>query len=101
MTLTESLMTRMNGSITLGNSPEEGRESSCNWLMERRRRMDNIIWLIDDDESIRESMAFLLSGMGWEVKTFGSIDAFTSAHVKDSTLVGCLLLDMRMPGKGG
>ncbi|EOZ7622629.1 response regulator transcription factor [Enterobacter mori] len=63
--------------------------------------MDNIIWLIDDDESIRESMAFLLSGMGWEVKTFGSIDAFTSAHVKDSTLVGCLLLDMRMPGKGG
>lgn len=37
--------------------------------------MDNIIWLIDDDESIRESMAFLLSGMGWEVKTFGSIDA--------------------------
>lgn len=63
--------------------------------------MDNIIWLIDDDESIRESMAFLLSGMGWEVKTFGSIDAFTAAHVKDSTLVGCLLLDMRMPGKGG
>lgn len=63
--------------------------------------MDNIIWLIDDDESIRESMAFLLSGMGWEVKTFGSIDAFTTAHVKDSTLVGCLLLDMRMPGKGG
>ena len=63
--------------------------------------MDNTIWLIDDDESIRESMAFLLSGMGWEVKTFGSIDAFTSAHVKDSTLVGCLLLDMRMPGKGG
>ncbi len=62
--------------------------------------MDNIIWLIDDDESIRESMAFLLSGMGWEVKTFGSIDAFTTAHVKDSTLVGCLLLDMRMPEKG-
>lgn len=63
--------------------------------------MDNTIWLIDDDESIRESMTFLLSGMGWEVKSFGSIDTFIAAHAKDAALVGCLLLDMRMPGKGG
>ncbi|MEH0885520.1 LuxR C-terminal-related transcriptional regulator [Enterobacter sp. UNJFSC 003] len=63
--------------------------------------MDNTLWLIDDDESIRESMAFLLSGMGWKVKTFESIGAFTADHVSDVTLVGCMLLDMRMPGKGG
>lgn len=63
--------------------------------------MDNTIWLIDDDESIRESMAFLLSGMGWPVRTFESVDAFTAAHARDTELVGCMLLDMRMPGKGG
>ena len=63
--------------------------------------MDNTVWLIDDDESIRESLAFLLSGMGWQVNGFESVDAFTSAHGGCAALVGCLLLDMRMPGKGG
>lgn len=63
--------------------------------------MDKTVWLIDDDESIRESMAFLLSGMGWPVKTFESVDAFIAAHAGDTALVGCMLLDMRMPGKGG
>lgn len=63
--------------------------------------MDNTVWLIDDDESIRESLAFLLSGMGWQVNGFESVDAFTSAHGGRAALVGCLLLDMRMPGKGG
>ncbi len=63
--------------------------------------MDNTVWLIDDDESIRESLAFLLSGMGWQVNGFESVDAFTSAHGGRTALVGCLLLDMRMPGKGG
>ncbi|MGF6100227.1 response regulator transcription factor [Enterobacter sp. A4] len=63
--------------------------------------MDKTVWLIDDDESIRESMAFLLSGMGWPVKTFASVDAFIAAHAGDTALVGCMLLDMRMPGKGG
>ena len=46
-------------------------------------------------------MAFLLSGMGWPVRTFESVDAFTAAHARDTELVGCMLLDMRMPGKGG
>jgi len=63
--------------------------------------VDNTVWLIDDDESIRESLAFLLSGMGWQVNGFESVDAFTSAHGGCAALVGCLLLDMRMPGKGG
>lgn len=63
--------------------------------------MVNTIWLIDDDESIRESMIFLLSGMGWEVKAFESIEAFVTAKGESTGIVGCLLLDMRMPGKGG
>ncbi len=63
--------------------------------------MDNTIWLIDDDESIRESMTFLLSGMGWPVRAYESVDAFTAAHAREKALVGCMLLDMRMPGKGG
>ena len=57
--------------------------------------MDNTVWLIDDDESIRESLAFLLSGMGWQVNGFESVDAFTSAHGGCAALVGCLLVVTR------
>ncbi len=39
--------------------------------------------------------------MGWQVKAFESVDAFTLAHGGETALVGCLLLDMRMPGKSG
>ncbi|MDK9357418.1 LuxR C-terminal-related transcriptional regulator [Lelliottia sp. V106_10] len=63
--------------------------------------MTNVVYLIDDDVAIRESMAFLLSGMSWEVQTFASIEAFTAQHDAEKALTGCLLLDMRMPGKGG
>lgn len=63
--------------------------------------MTNVVYLIDDDAAIRESMAFLLSGMSWEVQTFASIEAFTAQHDAEKALTGCLLLDMRMPGKGG
>lgn len=63
--------------------------------------MANVVYLIDDDAAIRESMAFLLSGMNWEVNTFPSIEAFTVEHDAEKALTGCLLLDMRMPGKGG
>lgn len=63
--------------------------------------MNNVIYLIDDDASVRESLVFLLSGMNWQIATFDSIAAFTAALSSNTGLTGCLLLDMRMPGKGG
>lgn len=63
--------------------------------------MDNRIYLIDDDESIRESLTFLFSTLNWPVEPFASIEAFTQQYDRETALTGCLLLDMRMPGKGG
>lgn len=63
--------------------------------------MDNVIWLIDDDASVRESLVFLFTGMNWYVEPYDSIAAFTAAQGAEKSLTGCLLLDMRMPGKGG
>ena len=63
--------------------------------------MGSHIYLIDDDAAIRESLAFLLLDMGWQVVSFESIAAFIAGHGSDPSLTGCLLLDMRMPGKGG
>lgn len=63
--------------------------------------MGSHVYLIDDDAAIRESLSFLLSDMGWQVVHFESIAAFIAVHGSDPSLTGCLLLDMRMPGKGG
>ncbi|MFW0975028.1 response regulator transcription factor [Leclercia pneumoniae] len=63
--------------------------------------MGSHVYLIDDDAAIRESLSFLLSDMGWQVVPFESIAAFIAVHGSDPSLTGCLLLDMRMPGKGG
>ena len=59
------------------------------------------IWLIDDDASIRESLSFLLQTLGWQVKTFESIASFAADPSVTPELRGCLLLDIRMPGKSG
>ncbi|SNY69159.1 response regulator transcription factor [Enterobacter sp. CC120223-11] len=63
--------------------------------------MDKIIYIIDDDASIRESLTFLFSTLNWPVKDFASIDAFMAANAPEDQLTGCLLLDMRMPGSSG
>lgn len=59
------------------------------------------IWLIDDDASIRESLSFVLQTLGWKVRSFSGITAFEEDTDVSPTSTGCLLLDIRMPGKSG
>ncbi|MCS2165430.1 response regulator transcription factor [Scandinavium manionii] len=63
--------------------------------------MENIIYVVDDDASIRESLSFLFSTLQWSTQCFDAIDAFSAACKPESMLTGCLLLDMRMPGQSG
>ena len=55
--------------------------------------------LVDDDESVRESLPELLKELGYVVQTFSSADEFLASdgmlHSK------CLILDVAMPGIGG
>lgn len=59
------------------------------------------IYLIDDDEAIRSSLTVLLQTMGWEVESFASAGAFIAMQQVRDALHGCILLDIRMPGKTG
>ena len=59
----------------------------------------NLVHVIDDDEAIRESLAFLLGTAGLEVRTYDSATAFLSALPGIS--VGCIITDVRMPGISG
>jgi FixJ family two-component response regulator len=58
-----------------------------------------LICLVDDDESVRESLPDLLGEFGFEVRPFSSAEAFL---VSDRlALCDCLILDVAMPGMSG
>lgn len=60
------------------------------------------IWLVDDDAAFRESAAWWLEGLGYEVTSFGGPHACLSALESASGEgVACLLLDVRMPEMSG
>ncbi|SUW64286.1 Transcriptional regulatory protein fixJ [Buttiauxella agrestis] len=63
--------------------------------------MTQRIYLIDDDEAIRISLSALLATMGWETQAYGSVQTFLASQPELQNLNGCLLLDIRMPGKSG
>ncbi|MCT4711641.1 LuxR C-terminal-related transcriptional regulator [Enterobacteriaceae bacterium H11S18] len=63
--------------------------------------MTQYIYLVDDDEAIRLSISALLSTMGWETKAYDSVQHFQEGEGDWPSLSGCLLLDIRMPGKSG
>ena len=60
---------------------------------------DAIVFVIDDDESIRESLNSLIRSVGLKVKTFASAQEFLQSERPD--VPACLILDVRMPGLSG
>ena len=58
-----------------------------------------IVLVVDDDPSVRESLAHLVRSMGLEVETFGSAQEFLSRGRPDRP--GCLVLDVTLPGLSG
>ncbi|MEW6626008.1 MAG: response regulator FixJ [Pseudomonadota bacterium] len=60
---------------------------------------DPIVYIIDDDESVRHSLEFLLDVAGIRVRSFSSADAFLKSS---PPLAGaCVVTDVRMPGMSG
>ncbi len=57
------------------------------------------IFVVDDDEAIRDSLDVLLKTVDLNTTTFSSGDEFLEAY--DSGWEGCILLDIRMPGTSG
>jgi FixJ family two-component response regulator len=58
-----------------------------------------LVAVVDDDESVRESLPDLLRELGYETETFASAEGFLAAG--DFGRTGCLLLDIAMPGMSG
>jgi FixJ family two-component response regulator len=58
-----------------------------------------VIYVIDDDASVRRGLSLLLRSAGYEVETFVSAGEFLSKAAPDC--IGCIILDVRMRGMTG
>ena len=62
-------------------------------------RHQSLVSVVDDDESVRESLPDLLRQFGFAAEAFSSAEAFLASDVIGET--SCLLLDVAMPGMSG
>lgn len=61
--------------------------------------LDPIVFVVDDDLSVREALSSLIRSVGLRVETFASAQDFLRHQRPDAT--ACLVLDVRMPGLSG
>ena len=59
----------------------------------------SVVFVVDDDASVRSSLKFLLSTVGLQVESFDSADTFLHKKLPDAP--SCLVLDVRLPGLSG
>jgi len=60
---------------------------------------DSIVFVVDDDASIRDAVKSLLKSVGLRAEVFGSTEEFVSAPRPQ--VPSCLVLDVRLPGMSG
>lgn len=57
------------------------------------------VYIVEDDDAVRESLQLVLESLGQPVECFASADQFLQFYHPD--MAGCLVLDIRMPGMNG
>ena len=64
--------------------------------------MKEFVYIVDDDEAVRDSLKWLLEGNGYSVKVFENAEQLLDTQTEqEQSLSGCLILDVRMPGITG
>ena len=60
---------------------------------------DPVVYVVDDDPSVRKALDSLIRSVGLGVQTFASAQDFLRSKLPDAP--GCLVLDVRLPGPSG
>lgn len=68
-------------------------------MVSEKAAVQRVVHVIDDDEGLRESLAFLLRTAAFEVRSFDSAKAFL--EVLPDPALGCVISDVRMPDMSG
>ncbi len=61
--------------------------------------MKEVVYIIDDDASVREGVGELIRSVGLSVQSFASSQEFLDSKRPDAP--GCIILDVRLPGRSG
>ena len=67
--------------------------------MSNRTEEQAVVFVIDDDEDLRDGLSNLLRSVGLQVRAFGSATDFLESKLPDAP--SCLVLDVRLPGLSG
>ena len=67
--------------------------------MDASANNEPVVLVVDDDSSLRGTISSLLRSTGLRVETFGSVAEFLDGNIPPTA--GCLILDIRLPGKSG
>ena len=65
----------------------------------RGLRSDSVVFVVDDDLSVRESLELMILSAGWRAETCASAAAFLSTP--PTSVPSCLILDLSLPDVGG
>lgn len=57
------------------------------------------VYIIEDDDAVRDSLQLMLESVGRETEVFNSADTFLNSY--HPNMAGCIVLDIRMPGMNG
>jgi FixJ family two-component response regulator len=63
------------------------------------KNMNQQVFILEDDDTLRQSLQWMLSSSGFEVQAFDSAEAFLDHY--DPSMSGCIVTDMCMPGITG
>ena len=63
------------------------------------KQADSVVFVIDDDPSVREAIRNLIRSVGLRVEPFETAQDFLRSEIQD--IPGCLVLDVRLPGLSG
>ncbi|MGC1450716.1 MAG: response regulator [Candidatus Sulfotelmatobacter sp.] len=79
--------------------PHEAHSYDMELRQERRAAGRPLVSVVDDDQSVRESLPDLLNEFGFEARAFSAAKQFLASDCVDQTR--CLILDIAMPGMSG
>ncbi len=83
----------------MSNNPENQKSQQDSQESDQQSEQQGVVFIVDDDEALRDSLRWLLESVGLKVETHDSANSFLQSYYPGQS--GCLLLDVRMPGMSG
>jgi FixJ family two-component response regulator len=87
------------GQTAVGDTERNRRREPLSAVAADGSAADGVVFVVDDDAAIRDSLRRLITSVGFKVEVFPSARAFLGARRADAP--GCLVLDVRLPGVSG